>query len=907
VKSDSTSSGDARDKKIIAGLKDRIDFLENELRLKQNESSPDIAERNQANMALQESEENFRALFESAGAAIFVADVATGMIIDCNAKAEELIGLPREEIVGLHQTQLHPADMAVERRESFLRNASEGGTINYETAVQHRAGMVIPVIINAAKLKVNNMDIMLGVFIDISERKRAEEVLQTTLQRFYTILSNVHGAILLVTEEGRVEYTNEIFCKYFYLNERPADLVGLTGPDIIGKIRNTYHNPDQAIARIQETVEHWEQVIGEEVAMSDGRTCLRDFIPLSIDGKRYGRLWYHFDITERKRAEKALMLTQFSIDRAADMALWVAPDGRFIYANEAACKAFGYTREEFLSRTTFDTNPYFNEENWGEHWREVKDRGSFTFEAKLRRKDSTFFPGEITVNYLVYEGKEYNCAYIRDITERKLAEEAMMIADVRFRSLIQNSSDIIRILDREGRIIYESPSSEKILGYPPGYTLGKSPFEFIHPDDRERVRNDLGEVYDGRNPGTPTEFRIRKADGSYLEVESMGKNMIGVPGVDGIVITTRPITERKRVEKALINEKYILTKSQEVAHLGNWAWNVKTGELTGSAENYRIYGYEPGEVKATPDWVLSRVHPEDRTILANFLEANARDGRRGSIDFRVVRPDGSVVYVNTIVDKVVKDRTGSVKRLYGISQDVTERKRAEDELKAAKLQAELYVDLMGHDINNMHQVALGYLELARDLPAGADQAAFMDKSMEVLQRSTKLIGNVRKLQKLREGLFEVRDIDVCNMLADVQSEYEAVSGKMVTLNLNGHDHCSVHANELLHDVFSNLVNNAVKHTGEGTEIIMDLDVVLDNARCYCRVAVEDNGSGIPDGSKERIFNRMHKGTARGMGLGLYLVRTLVESYNGKVWVEDRVKGDHTKGARFVVLLPAAGK
>jgi len=240
----------------------------------------------------------------------------------------------------------------------------------------------------------------------------------------------------------------------------------------------------------------------------------------------------------------------------------------------------------------------------------------------------------------------------------------------------------------------------------------------------------------------------------------------------------------------------------------------------------------------------------------------------------------------------------------GSENDITERKRAEDELKAAKLQAELYVDLMGHDINNMHQVALGYLELARDLPAGADRTAFLDKSMEVLQRSTKLIGNVRKLQKLREGVFELRDIDVCGMLAGVQSEYKGVSGKTITLITNGHDRCIAHANELLHDVFSNLVNNAVKHTGEGTDITISLDVVLDNGKRYCRVAVEDNGPGIPDNSKGRIFNRMQKGTARGMGLGLYLVRSLVDSYGGKVWAEDRVKGDYTKGARFVVMLPA---
>jgi signal transduction histidine kinase len=214
---------------------------------------------------------------------------------------------------------------------------------------------------------------------------------------------------------------------------------------------------------------------------------------------------------------------------------------------------------------------------------------------------------------------------------------------------------------------------------------------------------------------------------------------------------------------------------------------------------------------------------------------------------------------------------------------------------------------MGHDINNMHQIALGYLELAREIQPGKDQIDFIDKSIEVLQRSTNLICNVRKLQKLHEGALQNRNVDVCRMLLDIQSEYGAMPGKVITLNLNGRGKCSVRANELLHDVYANLVNNAVKHTRDGTTIAISLDLIEDNGGHYCRVAVEDNGPGIPDENKEKIFNRMHLGSARGMGLGLYLVRTLINSYGGRVWVEDRILGDYSKGAKFVVMLPAVEK
>ena len=202
------------------------------------------------------------------------------------------------------------------------------------------------------------------------------------------------------------------------------------------------------------------------------------------------------------------------------------------------------------------------------------------------------------------------------------------------------------------------------------------------------------------------------------------------------------------------------------------------------------------------------------------------------------------------------------------------------------LRLSFYLDLMGHDISNMHQIAMGYLELARDLQHDDKVTEFLDMPMEVLGRSARLIRNVKKLQKLKEGVFQTQVVDVCQLLVDVQREFGEVPHKAVTLNLNECEQCHVHANELLHDVFANLVGNAIKHTGDRADITIDMDTVRDNGGQYCRVMVEDNGPGIPDDFKGRIFNRLLKGTdkAKGMGLGLYLVKSLVESYKGRVWV-----------------------
>jgi PAS domain S-box-containing protein len=126
--------------------------------------------------------------------------------------------------------------------------------------------------------------------------------------------------------------------------------------------------------------------------------------------------------------EQALRLTQFSVDHAGDAVFWLRPDGRFAYANATACRKLGYAQEELLSMTVHDIDPNFPAEVWPEHWEELKRRGSFTFESLHRSKDGKTFPVEITINYLVFEGSEYNCAFVRDITERKQAQEALQRA-----------------------------------------------------------------------------------------------------------------------------------------------------------------------------------------------------------------------------------------------------------------------------------------------------------------------------------------------------------------------------------------------------------------------------------------------------------------------------------------------
>jgi PAS domain S-box-containing protein len=147
---------------------------------------------------------------------------------------------------------------------------------------------------------------VLGINTDITIRKEAEDILQTTLLRFYKILSNMSAGVLLVTADNKVEFVNQQLCDYFYLDKEPEYYNGYTSSEMTEEIKNAYRYPEEALLRIEEIVNDWKPVHSEDVLMRNGKSCLRDFVPLSIDGKPFGRLWLHIDITERKKIEEKL-------------------------------------------------------------------------------------------------------------------------------------------------------------------------------------------------------------------------------------------------------------------------------------------------------------------------------------------------------------------------------------------------------------------------------------------------------------------------------------------------------------------------------------------------------------------------------------------------------------------------
>ncbi len=232
-----------------------------------------------------------------------------------------------------------------------------------------------------------------------------------------------------------------------------------------------------------------------------------------------------------------------------------------------------------------------------------------------------------------------------------------------------------------------------------------------------------------------------------------------------------------------------------------------------------------------------------------------------------------------------------------------ERNRAEDE----RQRAELYLDIMGHDINNLNQIALTNLELVKDDPSlDDDERKSINDSLDAIRGSAEIIDNVRLLQRISEKQMGHEKVDVNAMILASIKEAPRPDGKTVNINYNPERSMIIEASPLLKEVFRNLIDNSIKYSGKEVTIDINATEEIRSGKKYYVITIADNGFGIPEDIKPKLFTRFQRGTtkAHGKGLGLYIVRTLVEMFGGTVKLENRVAGDYSKGTQFIITLPA---
>jgi PAS domain S-box-containing protein len=860
----------------------------------------DITRRKEAETALRESEENYRSLVENINDMVWEMD-KDFRVTYASARTRDILGYEVNEVLGKQPFDfILPADLDVFGSQIDAALSTGKPLEHVESRVRRKDGQVV-------WLETNGMPILdekgqfagyRGINRDVTERKQAETALLESKEKYCRLVENIDDWVWEVDEN----------CRYTYSSPRVSDMLGYRPEELIGKTPFDLMDADEAkrvagiINPLFKERRPFTLLENNLVARDGSHICVEtNGTPLfAEDGTFTGYMGVDRDIGGRKDVEKSLKLTQFTMDRAGEMVLWVAPDSHYIYVNQAACQTFGYTRDEMNAMTTFDTCPSWTEQSWAEHWKEIKERGSFTIERPLRKKDGSYFPAEISVNYLIYDGKEYNCSFIRDITERKRADDALRVASAYNRSLIEASVDPLVTIAPDGRITDVNMATERVTGFP-RKTLVGTDFSDYFTDPAKAREGYLTVFKEGSVRDYPLEIRHR--DGHVTPViynASVYRDESGK--VIGVFAAARDITVRKRAQEALMESERKFRALAESTRAGIVLYRDKKLIYVNPMLE-KITGYAKDELTAMDFW--DTVHPEHRELVRGrgMARQHGKDVPP-TYEFKLLTKDGETKWVELSASNIEYEGKPTVLcTLF----DITDRKRSEAELQEAKGQSELYLDLMGHDINNLNQIGIGFLEMALDtIKLSREERELIARPLEALEASTRLIANVRKLQKVREGGLKFHDINIGKMILDIVPRYRDVPGREVRINCTAGCDCMVRANDLLDDVFSNIIGNAIKHSSGP----LDIDVFVSKAKIgdreYCLVAIEDTGPGIPDGLKERLFTRFEQGGKKGdrKGIGMYLVNALVQDFHGRVWVEDRVRGDHTRGARFMIMLPA---
>jgi len=380
---------------------------------------------------------------------------------------------------------------------------------------------------------------------------------------------------------------------------------------------------------------------------------------------------------DRMKAEEALLFTQFTIDHYSDAAFWMEHNARFIYVNEAACNTLGYSREELLTMTVHDIDPDFSEEVWADHWADLKNRGSFLLESHHRTKDGKVFPIELKVNYMKFGSNEYNCAFARNISERKQAEKEIQ----KLAAVVKHSSELVNLSTLDGRMTFLNESGGKMLGIEPHEIENVNIMEVIPDHLIGLVEKELlPTLMKGRTWKGDLQYRNIKT-GELTDVHAMTFTVMdtdtGEPQF--LVNVSLDITEQKKAEKALreSEEKYrtIFESSPEAIVLFDKKGNVV--DINGRIEDW--LGYKPGDIELKNFAVFPFMPKRSKTLVLKKISQRMRGEEIPPFELEFIDKKGEK-HIGLTTTSIIKDNKGEVIQNLVMISDITERKKAEAEL-----------------------------------------------------------------------------------------------------------------------------------------------------------------------------------------------------------------------------------
>ncbi len=371
-----------------------------------------------------------------------------------------------------------------------------------------------------------------------------------------------------------------------------------------------------------------------------------------------------------------------ALDLTREIFLRIDPAGRIVEANAAAVAAYGYARAELLRLDIAALRAPESRATLERDWRTSLDPGGVAFETIHVRQDGSTFPVEVVSGTTLIDGVLYRESFIRDITERRSAEDARRESDARYRAIADSATDAIVTAGDNGIITAWNAAAERMFGYRASEAVGR-PVSMVVPsgsvDAHERGMAGLRASPDRRITGRLIEVSASHRDGSELPVE-LSLFEWQSPGGHYATAIIRDTTQRRAAQAALERSQAELAEAQRIAHVGSWTWDPASDTVGWSDEMFRIFGLELG-IAAPPFAEQWRFYGAATTArIQELVDRSLATGEPWTIEYDITRPDGSVRHLRSDVE-AVRNPAGTVVGFRGTAADLTERKRTEDELQ----------------------------------------------------------------------------------------------------------------------------------------------------------------------------------------------------------------------------------
>lgn len=731
---------------------------------------------------------------------------------------------------------------------------------------------------------------------DITERNNALDALQESENRFRVITNQIPDLIFELDEQGNFSFATRYSINMF--GYEPDELTnGMKFWDILA---------DSDKERAKQNFDWF--MTGHIVGATEytGKRKDNSVFPVMMnisyvfsDSTITGLRGIAIDISQRKQMESALKSSEKKyrslFENSNDAVLIHYTNGKIIDINERLALMLGYNSEYILGGNIFDLFSKDSRNSVNDIISELKKKKNLFFESEMVRKDGKNVIVEVSASIVSGE-KGIVQSVVRDITEKKIAEDALIESEKRFRNLTDLLPQIVFELDTEGRVTFLNKNGFESF-QADNDIIGKGIcfWEAIAPEEKEISRQNFNQIISGHNSETSFEYTAQRFDGTkfpmlvYVSLIEKSGNVTGARGI-GIDISTR-----KKMEEALLVSEERLNLAIQGAGVCVWDWDMKNDHIFFSGNYKEMFGYgNLDEECLQTNWrelLQIQFFSDVMDFFTGITDVEGKkfdpDSHQFESEYHILCKNGRYKWINVMGKIAESDALGIPVRIVGIMQDITQIKQYQNAISEANRKLNLLSSITRHDILNQIAGINGFTDLMYRKVEGNEEL------IHHLERIKQASGNIQ------EQIIFTRDYHNIGVESPVWQRVDLITKKMQSkaksmgINLNvSMPHLEIYADPMLEKIFFNLLDNAVRH-GQKVSLV---DISFERKNKTGVIVVEDDGIGVPEKLKSRIFDH---GFGSNTGLGLFLTKEILGITTLKI-VETGIYG---KGAHFEIILP----